>query len=105
MALIDKLHEVEERYLNIESLLYDPETACIKCAKWQLNMLTLLLSEGAERAKRIVSEYTPEFHSKEEFLRYQDSLNTEGDLIEYSPDGTVNIKLSPERRSDSELVV
>ena len=85
--------------------LYDPETACIKCAKWQLNMLTLLLSDGAERAKRIVSEYTPEFHSKEEFLRYQDSLNTEGDLIEYSPDGTVNIKLSPERRSDSELVV
>lgn len=61
----------------------DPEAACIKSAKWQLAMLKLLLCDGAQRAKRIIAEFEPRFASKEDFLRYQDSLCDSGDRIIY----------------------
>ena len=63
--------------------IVDPEAACIKNAKWQLVMLTLLLQNGGERAKKIVEEYKPQFPSAKAFLDYQDSLNDEGDRIIY----------------------
>ena len=64
--------------------IVDPEAACVKNAKWQLTMLTLLLQNGGERAKRIVEEYKPQFPSAKAFLEYQDSLNDEGDRINYN---------------------
>jgi amidohydrolase len=63
--------------------IVDSEAACIKNAKWQLVMLTLLLQNGGERAKKIVEEYKPQFPSAKAFLDYQDSLNDEGDRIDY----------------------
>ncbi len=72
--------------------IYDPEAACVTNAKWQLTMLEMLLSNGAERAKRIISEFVPAFESKKAFLDYQDSLNSKGDRIVYNDDGTVIIK-------------
>lgn len=72
--------------------IVDPEAACITNAKWQLVMLTLLLQNGGERAKRIVEEYKPMFPSAREFLDYQDSLNDSGDRITYKDDeATVRI--------------
>ena len=65
----------------------DVEAACITNAKWQLMMLQMLLSDGAERAKRIIDEFKPLFASKEEFLAFQDSLNDNGERIEYTDDG------------------
>jgi metal-dependent amidase/aminoacylase/carboxypeptidase family protein len=38
--------------------IYDPEEACVKCAKWQLAMVDILLGNGAERAKQIVADYS-----------------------------------------------
>lgn len=70
----------------------DPEAACVKSAIWQLGMLTLLLGNGAERAKQVVAEYKPPFASKEEFLAYQDAINDKGDRITYS-EGKVEIRL------------
>ncbi|MBR6569363.1 MAG: M20/M25/M40 family metallo-hydrolase, partial [Clostridia bacterium] len=64
----------------------DPELACVTCAKWQLAMLWLLLSDGASRAEKIVTEYKPLFESKESYLAYMDSLNSSGDRIEYGQD-------------------
>ena len=61
----------------------DPEAACVASAKWQAVMLDLLLGNGAERAKKIKSEFVPVFASKDEYLAYVDSLITEGDRIEY----------------------
>ena len=72
--------------------IVDPEAACVKNAKWQLTMLTLLLQNGGERAKRIVEEYKPQFPSAKAFLAYQDSLNDEGDRIIYN-DGEAVIRL------------
>ena len=69
----------------------DPVAACVTNAKWQIAMLNMLLSSGAERAKKIISEFTPAFESKKAFLDYQDSLNTQGDRIVYNADGSINI--------------
>ena len=64
----------------------DPEKACVMSAKWQLAMAYLLLSSGAGRAKKIISEFKPRFASKEEYFAYVDKLNQSGDRIEYDYD-------------------
>lgn len=74
-------------------MIADPERACVKCAKWQVAMLDLLLSDGASRAKNVLDEFKPLFKNKEEFLAYQDSIESSGDRIEYLEDGTARIKL------------
>ena len=70
----------------------DPTLACVMNAKWQLATLNLLLSDGAKRARKIIESYKPVFSSKEEFLAYQDSINSSGDRIEYLKDGGVKIR-------------
>ena len=70
----------------------DPVAACVDCAKWQVGMLWLLLSDGAERAKTIVEEFEPSYPSIREYLDYIDSLNCEGDRIEYREDGTAVVR-------------
>ena len=72
--------------------IVNPEIACVDCAKWQVIMLKLLLENGAERGKKIISEFTPLFPSAKAFLKYQDSINTSGDRIIYNEDGTATIK-------------
>ena len=66
--------------------LTDPDAACVKNAVWQLTMLTLLLENGGERAKQIISDYRPLFASKEAFLAYQASLFDSGERITYKED-------------------
>ena len=70
----------------------DPERAVVMSAKWQLATLRLLLEGGCERAKNIIKSYKPEFSSKEDFLRMQDTLKRSGDRVEYGSDGSVKIK-------------
>jgi metal-dependent amidase/aminoacylase/carboxypeptidase family protein len=74
-------------------MIADPERACVKCAKWQVAMLDLLLSDGAARAKNVLDEFKPLFKNKEEFLAYQDSIESSGDRIEYLENGEARIKL------------
>ena len=69
----------------------DPERACIKSAKWQLCMAKLLLENGAERAKSIIKDFKPMFACKEEFLAYQDSINTSGNRIDFGDGETVTV--------------
>ena len=68
-------------------MIEDPINACINSAKWQLAMLSLLLKDGAVRAKEIIDGFEPRFKSKEEFLSFVDSLNNSGDRIEYTDFG------------------
>ena len=46
-------------------------------------MLNQLLSNGGEKAKQVVANYTPVFKSKEEYFAYQDSIFISGDRITY----------------------
>jgi hypothetical protein len=70
----------------------DPVADCVDCAKWQLGMLYILLSNGGERAKKIIADYKPPFATFKEYLDYMDSLNSSGDRIEYR-DGQAIVKL------------
>ena len=73
--------------------IYDPEQACVGCAKWQVAMLYLLLGNNAVRAKAIVEQYEPMFDSFRAFLDYQDSLFRCGNRIAYNGDGTATVEL------------
>ena len=72
--------------------IYDAEAACVKCAKWQLAMVAILLENGAERAKKIVADFKPLFNSKEDYLDFVDALNANGDRIIYNDDGTATLR-------------
>jgi hypothetical protein len=78
----------------------DPELLCVTNAEWQVTMLTLLLGNGAARAKKIVADFKPEF-TKEEFLAYQDGLNASGDRIAYSEGGTATVALAGSSHTDN----
>lgn len=69
--------------------IYDPETACVSSAKWQVAMLKMLLENDAELAKRVMKEYKPVFNGKKEYLDYIDSLASSGDRIDYSDNKAV----------------
>ena len=67
----------------------DPVAACVGSAKLQLGMLLILLSNDAERAKKVIAEYKPLFASKDAYLEFMDSLYKEGDRIVYNADESV----------------
>lgn len=72
--------------------IQNPERACVDSAKWQLELARVLLSSGAERAKKIVADYKPLFASKEEYFEYIDAISCDGDRIVYS-DGKAEVNL------------
>ena len=71
----------------------DPEAACIGSAKLQLEMLHILLSDGASRAKKVIDEFEPMFASKEEYFAYVDKLNCSGDRIEYLDNNIAKVNM------------
>ena len=81
-----KSHGNDYRIANVDA-------ACVDNAKWQLCMLHMLLENNAERAYKVIEEYTPRFASKDEFLAFMDGLNMSGDRIAYNEDGTATVKL------------
>jgi metal-dependent amidase/aminoacylase/carboxypeptidase family protein len=72
----------------------DPVAACVDCAKWQLGMLLILLSDEAKRAKEIIENYEAPFASVKDYLAFMDSLNKTGDRITYCEDGTAKVDLT-----------
>lgn len=65
----------------------DPERAAVKSVKMQVMMLKLLLGNNAERAKKIIADFKPQFASKEEYFACIDEIDSEGDRIVYTDDG------------------
>lgn len=74
--------------------IVDPVAACVDCAKLQLGMLLILLSDGASRAKEIIDNYQAPFASKEEYLTFMDNLARAGDRITYTEDGIAKVDIS-----------
>lgn len=70
----------------------DPELACVTSAKWQLEMLDLLLRDGAVRARQVIQNFTPRFVSKESYFACIDALSCQGDRIAYDTD-SATVKL------------
>ena len=70
----------------------DPETACVSCAKFQIMYLEALLKNGAEKGKKIISDFKPTFASIKEYIDFADSLSVERDTVTYNEDGSINIR-------------
>ncbi len=68
-----------------------PDKACVGSAMWQLEMVHMLLSDGAALAKKIIANFEPTFKSKEEFLNYIDSVQLHGERIVYGDDGSADV--------------
>ncbi len=74
--------------------IVDPVAACVDCAKWQLGMLLILLSDEAKRAKEIIENYEAPFASTKDYLDFMDSLARSGDRITYSEEGIAKVDIS-----------
>ena len=70
----------------------DPEGAVIRCTAWQVEMLGILLGDGARRAKEIMAGFTPEFKTKEEYFDYIARFESSGDRLTYG-EGSVEARL------------
>lgn len=71
----------------------DPVAACVASAKLQMGMLLLLLSDRAERARKVIDEFKPRFASKEEYLSFMDNFCVSGDRIDYGNEHKVTVNL------------
>ena len=65
----------------------DKELACVSSAKWQLQMLALLLENNAERANKIIKNYKAPFSSKEEYFEFIKKLDCRCECITYKESG------------------
>ena len=66
----------------------NPELACVGSAKVQLNMLDILLKDGGKRVTEIKNNFKPVFESKEEYFKYIDAFELNGNRIEYGENET-----------------
>ena len=76
---------------GIDYYIADPENACVDSAKFQVLLLEALLSNGGEKAKYIMDNYTPVFKSVEEYLKHKRSINMDKDTVIFNEDGTVTL--------------
>lgn len=66
--------------------IVDFDNVCLTNAKVQLAAIALLLSDGAKRAKEIISEKNTVFGSAEEYFKTVDSLAKDINAVEYFED-------------------
>ncbi len=73
--------------------IVNPTLACVSSAKYMMSIIRLLLGDNAVRAKRIVKNYKPNFKSKDEFLKFIDSMSADIRCIDYSNENNIHIKI------------
>ena len=72
--------------------IIDGETACVKSAEAQLVLLSILLKDNAERAKKIIANYKPEFASMQDYFDFMDKLNIDDEVVTYDGEDKVILK-------------
>ena len=71
----------------------DPYSACVVSAKFQLNILSDLLSDDAAEAKKIIADFKPQFPSIKDYLAFRETLDRTFEAVSYAEDGTVTINI------------
>ena len=69
------------------------DSACVDSAKVQAAFIEILLGNGAERAKKIVSDFKPQFPSIKDYFAFMDTLVKDIDAVQYCEDGTIKLVL------------
>ena len=67
------------------------EIAVVGAAKAQYEMLRILLSDGAARAKAVIEDYVPDFASMAEYFEYVDKLNIDCRAVNYGEGNKISI--------------
>jgi hypothetical protein len=67
----------------------DRELSCVENVKFQLSLIEKLLCDEAKLAKEVISEYTPVFRSREEYIKHKKSMSLSRDTVVYSEDGKI----------------
>lgn len=81
---------------SVDYQLANPELACVTCAKLQSATLAILMKNGAERAKEVLANYTPEFPSIKEYIEYTKKINFNDQAVIYNEDGSITLKIKNE---------
>jgi amidohydrolase len=69
----------------------NPERACVNSAKCQLLMISMLLSNEASKAKKVIAEKEVRYASKEEYFEAIDALTQDKEAVIYNEDGTIKL--------------
>ncbi len=69
----------------------DPYLACLGSASVQLYMLDILLNNGSERAKKVISESESLFKNKDDYFETIKTFSLEREAVNYNEDGTVTL--------------
>ena len=73
--------------------IVDPELACVENAKWQLQMLAILLENGGEKAKQIAQNYQPIYPDKQAYLGALNRRRKDQTPVQYGENGRMEIKI------------
>lgn len=76
---------------GVDYLVEDRYNCCINGAKAELGLIYELLSNGAEKAKYVIDNFTPSFNSVEEYLNHKNSMSIDKDTVVFNEDGTITI--------------
>ena len=56
------------------------------------------MKDGALRAKEVLENYTPEFPSIKDYLKYTETLNFNEQAVIYNEDGTITLKIKNDEK-------
>ena len=71
--------------------IVDPKRCCVDSATVQVCMIRNLLSNNAEKAKKVVANYKPQFSSMEEYTAHKNSVIMNKTTVTYNEDGTIKL--------------
>ncbi len=71
----------------------DPEIACVGSAEMQAEVAQRLLSDDAALARKIVAEGKPSCMTISDYLRLADSIDFDGEVVDYDADGRIVLAL------------
>ena len=75
----------------------DVESVCVNTTKILFVLARMLLENGAERAKKVIREFTPTFKSKEEYFAALAAMTLDCEAITYHDDGTATVRYKAEK--------
>ena len=81
---------------GVDYRITDPESACVSSAKWQVQALGLLLSDGGAAAKQVIANTKTDFATVQEYFAFVDDLNMDKQVVSYDEKGNVTLNFQNE---------
>lgn len=69
----------------------NPKLACVDNAVFQVSLIRELLINNAEKAKKVIANYKPQFASVDEYVKHKKQINKDKQTVIYNDDGTITL--------------